>query len=977
MTELDAVRSRLASARGEHYWRTLEEVADSAAFQELLARELPAAASLWLDPMRRRSFLKLMAAALALGGLGSCGERPSEPIVPYVRAPEGIVPGRPLYFATAMPSAGGLGLGLLVESHLGRPIKVEGNPRHPASLGATDAFAQASVLTLYDPERLQAVTFGGAIRTWPDFLASCRAALGVQRGRHGAGLRILTETVTSPTLGGQLRAVLDQYPEARWHQWEPARADAVRAGTLAAFGDDVRPLHRLADADVIVALDADFLGCGPAHLAHVREFAARRRPGQAMNRLYVAESGLTPTGAKADHRLPVRAADVALLARALAAAAGVAGVSAPAADQIPARWVQAVAHDLGRHRGRSLVVAGETQPAEVQALAHLTNAALGNVGHTVAYVPAAEVRSEDQLASLHELVDDMAAGRVELLVVLGGDPAFNAPADLPFAEAMAKVPLRVHLSLYANDTAARSHWVVPAAHYLESWGDVRAFDGTVTIVQPLIAPLYAGESAPELLAVLAEGPTRAGYDIVRTRWQAERRGADFDDAWRSWLEAGIVPGTALATRYVLPRRAPAPAPARPGGERGLEVVFRPDPMVHDGRFAANAWLQELPRPVSRLTWDNTVQVAPTTAASLGVQTEDVVDVVFRGRTISAPVLVAPGQAEGSLTVHFGYGGRGPFREHGFNAYTIRPSDALWFGAGLEIRPTAERRALARTQHHQRMEGRDIVRASPIERYHASAEREPTGSAHARESLYPAWDYPGYRWGMAIDLSACVGCNACVVACQAENNIPVVGKTEVLRGREMHWLRIDTYFTGDPAAPDAYFMPVPCMHCENAPCEVVCPVEATVHGAEGLNEMVYNRCVGTRYCSNNCPYKVRRFNFFEYSRWNAESLKLLYNPDVTVRSRGVMEKCTYCVQRIVQTRIAAEKEGRRIRDGEVVTACQQACPAEAIVFGDLNDEASRVRLLKTERRNYSLLEELNTRPRTTYLASLSNPNPELA
>ena len=977
MTELDAVRSRLASARGEHYWRTLEEVADSAAFQELLARELPAAASLWLDPMRRRSFLKLMAAALALGGLGSCGERPSEPIVPYVRAPEGIVPGRPLYFATATPSAGGLGLGLLVESHLGRPIKVEGNPRHPASLGATDAFAQASVLTLYDPERLQAVTFGGAIRTWPDFLASCRAALGVQRARHGAGLRILTETVTSPTLGGQLRAVLDQYPEARWHQWEPARADAVRAGTLAAFGDDVRPLHRLADADVIVALDADFLGCGPAHLAHVREFAARRRPGQAMNRLYVAESGLTPTGAKADHRLPVRAADVALLARALAAAAGVAGVSAPAADQIPARWVQAVAHDLGRHRGRSLVVAGETQPAEVQALAHLTNAALGNVGHTVAYVPAAEVRSEDQLASLHELVDDMAAGRVELLVVLGGDPAFNAPADLPFAEAMAKVPLRVHLSLYANDTAARSHWVVPAAHYLESWGDVRAFDGTVTIVQPLIAPLYAGKSAHELLAVLAEGPTRAGYDIVRTRWQAERRAADFDDAWRSWLEAGIVPGTALATRYVLPRRAPAPAPARPGGERGLEVVFRPDPMVHDGRFAANAWLQELPRPVSRLTWDNTVQVAPTTAASLGVQTEDVVDVVFRGRTISAPVLVAPGQAEGSLTVHFGYGGRGPFREHGFNAYTIRPSDALWFGAGLEIRPTAERRALARTQHHQRMEGRDIVRASPIERYHASAEREPTGSAHARESLYPAWDYPGYRWGMAIDLSACVGCNACVVACQAENNIPVVGKTEVLRGREMHWLRIDTYFTGDPAAPDAYFMPVPCMHCENAPCEVVCPVEATVHGAEGLNEMVYNRCVGTRYCSNNCPYKVRRFNFFEYSRWNAESLKLLYNPDVTVRSRGVMEKCTYCVQRIVQTRIAAEKEGRRIRDGEVVTACQQACPAEAIVFGDLNDEASRVRLLKTERRNYSLLEELNTRPRTTYLASLSNPNPELA
>jgi len=595
------------------------------------------------------------------------------------------------------------------------------------------------------------------------------------------------------------------------------------------------------------------------------------------------------------------------------------------------------------------------------------------VGHTVTYVPAVEARSEDQLASLRALVDDMAAGRVGLLVVLGGDPAFNAPADVPFAEAMERVPLRVHLSLYSNDTAARSHWVVPAAHYLESWGDVRAFDGTVTIVQPLIAPLYGGKSAHELLAILGEGPTQAGYDIVRTRWQAERRGADFDDAWRTWLEAGVVPGTASATRYVLPRRAPAPP--RSDGREGLEVVFRPDPMVHDGRFATNAWLQELPRPLSRLTWDNAAHVAPTTAARLGLRAEEMVELAFRGRTVRAPVVVAPGQAEGSVTVHFGYGGRGPFREHGFNAYTIRPSDALWFGTGLELRPTGSRFVLARTQHHQRMEGRDIVRAYPAG--HQPAAHESAAAPHDEESLYPEWSYPGYRWGMAIDLSACVGCNACVVACQAENNIPVVGKSEVLRGREMHWIRIDTYFTGDPAAPGAYFMPVPCMHCENAPCELVCPVEATVHGAEGLNEMVYNRCVGTRYCSNNCPYKVRRFNFFEYSRWNVESLKLLYNPDVTVRSRGVMEKCTYCVQRIVQTRIGAEKEGRRIRDGEVVTACQQACPAEAIVFGDLNDEGSRVRLLKTEGRNYALLDELNTRPRTTYLAALSNPNPELA
>ena len=972
MTDLDAVRARLAAARGAQYWRTLEEVADSEAFAELVAREMPAATALWLDPMQRRSFLKLMAAAFALGGIGGCTQGPSEPIVPYVHAPEGMVPGRPVYFATAMPTPGGLGLGLLVESHLGRPIKVEGNARHPASLGATDAQAQASVLTLYDPDRLQAVTFGGAIRTWADFLAACRAALAVQRGRRGAGLRILTETVTSPTLGAQLRAVLEQYPEARWHQWEPTSTDAVRAGALAAFGEDVRPLYRFADADVVVALDADFLGCGPAHLAHVREFAARRRPGSAMNRLYVAESALTPTGAKADHRLPLRAADVAALARALAAAAGVPGATAPPGDQLPRKWIEAVARDLARHRGRSLVIAGETQPADVQALAHLINAALGNVGKTLTYAPPVEVRSEDQLASLRALVDDMAAERVEMLLILGGDPAFNAPVDLPFADAMAKVPLRIHLSLYANDTAARAHWVVPAAHYLESWSDVRAFDGTVTIVQPLIAPLYDGKSAHELLAVAADGPTRAGYDIVRGRWQTERRVADFDDQWRSWLEAGVVPGTAATTRYVLPRRAPAAPPGTQAS--GLEVVFRPDPMVHDGRFATNAWLQELPRPLSRLTWDNAVQVAPATAARLGVHTEDVVELAFAGRTVQAPVLVAPGQAEGSLTVHFGYGGRGPFHHEGFNAYAIRTADALWSGIGVAVHPTGTRRTLARTQHHQRMEGRDIVRAYPIDRYRAGAAREPETTA---ESLYPDWEYAGYRWGMAIDLSTCVGCNACVAACQAENNIPVVGRKEVLRGREMHWIRIDTYFTGDPATPDAYFMPVPCMHCENAPCEVVCPVEATVHGAEGLNEMVYNRCVGTRYCSNNCPYKVRRFNFFEYSRWNSESLKLLYNPDVTVRSRGVMEKCTYCVQRIVQTRIAAEKENRRIADGEVVTACQQACPAEAIVFGDLNDPASRVRVLKAEERNYALLAELNTHPRTTYLAAVSNPNPELA
>jgi len=968
MTDLDAIRARLAAARGEVFWRTLEEAADEPAFRELVAREYPVQGPVWLDPLRRRAFLKLMAGALALGGIGACSQQPREPIVPYVHTPEHVVPGRALYFASAMPSWAGLGMGVLVESQLGRPVKVEGNPDHPASRGATDAFAQASVLTLYDPDRLEAVTFAGAIGTWTDFLATFRSAMGVQRARRGAGLRILTETVTSPTLAAQLQAILAELPEARWHQWEPAGRHLVAAGTQAAFGADLRPVHHLADADVVVALGADFLGCGPAHLADVRAFASRRRPDR-MSRLYVAESSLTPTGAKAAHRLPLRAGDVAVLARALAAAVGVPGAARPTSDAVPARWVEAVARDLASHRGRSVVIAGETQPADVQALAHLTNVALGNVGHTVEYVAPPEAHSEDQLASLRTLVDDMAAGRVELLVVFGGDPAFNAPADVPFAAAMDRVPLRVHLGLYANATAARSHWVVPEAHWLESWGDVRAFDGTATIIQPLIAPLYDGHSAHELLAVFGEQPEKKGHDLVREYWQRERGGGDFEAAWRTWLEAGVVPDTASKPSAVTAR--PVPAPSASGGG-GLEVVFRPDAAVHDGRFAHNAWLQELPRPITHLTWDAAVEVGPRTAARLGVGNGDVVELVRAGRTLRAPVWVVPGQADDSLTVPFGYAAPGPFAEHGFDGYVLRSADALWAASGVEVRKTGERRRLATTQPHQVMEGRDIVRAYTLDEHRTLA-----GPPHVHESLYPEWEYPGYRWAMAIDLSACVGCKACVVACQAENNIPVVGRSEVLRGREMHWLRIDTYFSGDPAAPDAYFMPVPCMHCENAPCEVVCPVEATVHGAEGLNEMVYNRCVGTRYCSNNCPYKVRRFNFFEYSRWNVESVKLLYNPDVTVRSRGVMEKCTYCVQRIVQHRIEAEKEGRRVRDGEVVTACAQACPADAIVFGDLNDGASRVTRLKAEARNYALLESLNTQPRTTYLAAVANPNPELA
>jgi len=958
------------SEPGRVWWRSLEELADPAALEALLARQYPSQAGAWMDPLRRREFLRLMAASLALGGLTACTSQPPEKIVPYVKAPEDIVPGKPLFFATAV-AQGGFGTGVLVESHMGRPTKVEGNPEHPASLGATDAAAQASVLTLYDPDRSQTLTYLGDIRPWGGFLATLRSALGAQRARRGAGLRILTETVTSPALASQLAAILRDLPETRWHQWEPVNRDMARAGARLAFGDYVDTRYHLAETDVILALDADFLGCGPAHLRHVREFAARRRPGErGMNRLYVLESTLTTTGAKADHRVALAARDVEGAARAVAARLGI----AVARREGPSlSLTDAVAKDLARHRGRSAVIPGDHQPPAVHVLAHVMNQTLGNVGKTVVHTAPVEARPEDQLASLRALVQDMEAGRVELLVVLGGNPVFTAPADVPFAAALAKVPLRMHLGLYPDETAALCHWHVPEAHPLEAWSDVRAFDGTVTIVQPLIAPLYGGKSAHELLAAFGEPPDRSGYDLVRQHWQAGHPGGDFEQAWRRWLHDGVVPRTALAPEAVVPAKIIPPPPA-PGG--GLELVFRPDPTIHDGRHANNAWLQELPKPITHLTWDNVALVSPATAERLALRSEDVVELTYRTRTVRAPVWVMPGHPDESVTVHLGGGRTRAGRVGtgtGFDAYALRFADGLGFTAGLEVHPTGERHPLAATQHHHRMEGRDIVRATTLERYlHEKPERP-----ELEATLYPLVPYPGHRWGMAIDLSACVGCNACAVACQAENNVPVVGRDQVLRGREMHWLRIDSYHTGAAADPETYFMPVPCMQCENAPCELVCPVEATVHGAEGLNDMVYNRCVGTRYCSNNCPYKVRRFNFFQYADWETESLKAQRNPDVTVRSRGVMEKCTYCVQRINQHRIAAEKEGRPIRDGEVVPACAQACPADAIVFGDLNDLASRVGKLKAEARNYPLLAELNTRPRTTYLAALKNPNPEIA
>lgn len=966
--------------RGKQYWRSLDELANTEEFQKAVENEFApnVVAKSHLD---RRDFLKLMGASLALAGIEACTRQPVEKIFPYVKPPEELVPGKPLFYATALLN-GGYANGVLVENHEGRPTKVEGNPDHPASLRATDIFAQAEVLALYDPDRSQTLTNLGQISTWDAFVTAVSTELEGLRAKKGEGLRILTETITSPTLANQLQSLLAALPAAKWHQYEPAGRDGAREGSRLAFGEYVETQYRFNQAEVILSLDADFLVALPGSLRYARDFVAKRRLHglqKTMNRLYVVESSPTLTGAMADHRLAVRPSEVETIARMLAKALGVNVEINEAAD----KWMAAVADDLQKHRGTSLVIAGEQQPPIVHALAHAMNHALGNVDKTVVYTDPVEAQPVNQTDSLRDLAADMEAGKVEMLLLLGGNPLFNAPADLNVAAKLAKVKTRLHLSLYEDETSELCHWHIPAAHTFETWSDARAYDGTASIIQPLIAPLYGGKSAHEVLAVFTGQAGRSGHDLVQDYWKMQKPGADFEKFWQIALHDGFVAGTAFPAKSVQLKSSsyqPA-ASGLPPPASTIEIIFRPDPTIGDGRYANNGWLQELPKPLTKLTWDNAALISPKMAERLDLANEDVVELKYNGRSMNAPVWITPGHPDNAVTVHFGYGrtragqvGNGA----GFNAYALRTSEATWFGAGLEIRKTGARYQLATTQTHHSMENRHLVRTGTLIEYLQHPEFvQEMGEVPPRElTLYPEHKYERYSWGMAIDLNSCIGCNACTIACQAENNIPVVGKEQVAIGREMHWIRVDRYYEGDLDDPDTYHQPVPCMHCENAPCEVVCPVGATLHSPEGLNEMVYNRCVGTRYCSNNCPYKVRRFNFLLFSDFETPSLKLLRNPDVTVRSRGVMEKCSYCVQRINRARIEAEKEDRTIRDGEIITACQQVCPTQAIVFGNLNDPNSEVSRFKATKLNYGLLTDLNTRPHTTYLPKLRNPNPEL-
>ncbi len=977
------LREKLASQQGPAYWRSLGELAETDEFREFLNKEFPRQAAPLENGLDRRDFLKLLGASMALAGLSACARPPlpEEKIVPYVRGPAEVTPGKPLFYATAV-TYGGYAEGVLAESHQGRPTKLEGNPDHPASRGATAATTQAEVLSLYDPDRSAAVREGGEERTWEDFVTALGAA--VQGPTGGQRLAVLTEHVTSPTMASQLQQVLGALPGATWYQWDPLHPDNEVAGARLAFGQDVRPVYDLTRADVIVSLGADFLDRGPGRLAHARDFAQRRRAlsaDAAMNRLYQLESSPSPTGVVADHRVALKPSDIAAAAAALAARLGVDGPAAEAPAALPNALLDAMVSDMQGARGAALVVAGAEQPPVVHALAAAMNAALGAVGTTVTYVESPSARPAVHLEEVSALAAAMRAGEVGALLVLGANPVYTAPADLDFAAALESVPFSAHVGLYFDETGRACTWHVPQAHFLETWGDARAFDGTVTIQQPLILPFYGGKSHHEVLAALLGQPDATAYDVVRAYWQGRVTG-DFETFWRESVFRGVVAGTASRPAQVA--AAPVTEPLPRGGE--LELALCHDSGVLDGRLANNGWLQELPRPISKLTWDNAAIVSPRDAERLRVDTGHVVRLTVDGRTLDAPVLVQPGQAAGAVTLALGYGrtAAGSVADGvGVNAYVLRTTAAP-FAAPVEVAPTGGRHRLVSTQDHQALEGtgerRHIVRAGTLAQFRAEPEHPSFAHpvAHEEADLYPDYAYEGYKWGMVIDQTVCTGCNACVVACQAENNVPIVGKDQVAVGREMHWLRVDSYYAGSLDDPTFFAQPMPCQQCEKAPCEPVCPVGATVHDSEGLNVMVYNRCVGTRYCSNNCPYKVRRFNFLQYAELDATAtpLSLANNPDVTVRSRGVMEKCTYCIQRIAKARIEAANEDRRIADLEVVTACQAACPTQAIVFGDLNLADSAVNEFKASPLNYTLLEELQTHPRTSYLAKLSNPNPTL-
>jgi MoCo/4Fe-4S cofactor protein with predicted Tat translocation signal len=973
------------------YWRSLAQIEDLPEYRTALEREFPEGASELPDGITRREMMTLVGASLSLAGLAGC-RRPVEEIVPYVAPPEEIVPGIPRFYATTMPF-GRSAYGLIVESHEGRPTKIEGNPAHPSTLGASSSRVQASVLGLYDPDRSQSITLKRGRKSWADFVTAWGELSKAHVADGGASLAVLSESFCSPTQARLVAELRSRFPKVQWATYDAVSDENRLAGLRQATGRDVDLMLRFDRASVILCLDADPLLTDPEGIRHARGFSDGRRAGasgQAMNRLYAVEGVYSLTGAMADHRLRLDSRQIAAFLAALAARLEVPGVSQAGAEVpgVDRRWIDAVAKDLLANRGKGLIVAGQRQPAAVHAAVCALNGHLGNNGKTVSYYETKDA-ALPSVSSLTSLVSAMMGGTVQTLVILGGNPVFDAPADLDFASAMAKVPHTIALGHLVDETSSKAEWHIPLAHYLESWGDARAVGGTLSVVQPLILPLFGGRSAVEVLGLMVGDKDRPGYDIVRDTWKPILGEAEFDRKWNRVLHDGLLAGSELTEVVPDAKGATFTELARaPESAGGLEIVFVASPSVHDGRFANDGWLQELPDPLTKLTWDNPALVSPKTAETAGLANGELVRLEYGGRSLELPVWILPGMADSVVALTLGYGRERAGRVGsgvGFNTFKVRASKAPGFDSGVKLTTLGRKHPLSATQDHGSMEGRPLVRESTVAELRSPKKEEEHPGAHGvfeekpqHFSLWTEHTYEkGHQWGMTIDLNACIGCNACMVACQSENNVPVVGKIQVAKAREMHWIRVDRYFSGEPSGnPEVVFQPVPCMQCEDAPCEQVCPVAATVHDKEGLNVMVYNRCIGTRYCSNNCPYKVRRFNFFNFTKDTPDILKLAMNPDVTVRARGVMEKCSYCTQRINRGKIDAKLAGRELKDGDVKTACQQACPAAAIEFGDLRDKSSRVAKAKADPRNYALLEELNTRPRTTYLAKVRNPNPEL-
>jgi Fe-S-cluster-containing dehydrogenase component len=996
----------------------------------MLGEEFPRQAGEWTDAVSRRGFLKVMGASFALAGLAGCTKQPDEPIFPYVKQPEDLVLGKPMYFATAHPFPTGA-IPVLVKSDAFRPIKIEGNPDHPMAKGKSDAMTQGTLLDLYDPDRSHAPRFRGQESSFQAFQSALLT--GAKSLQGGQGLYFLSETITSPTLASQWQAVEKAYPAAKLIQWDPVNQDSSRAASKMAFGSYMDAQYKLEDADVILSLDADFLGGigHPGFLPLAGAYAERHRyeEGKTMNRLYVVEGMPTVTGFKAEHRLALKPSEIGAFAQALASGSG-GSFSNPEAS----RFMAALLKDLKSTGGKCVVIPGEQASVATHLAAYALNTSLGAVGKTVLYTETVNPLPTEQLTEFKSLVADINSGKVQWLVMLGVNPIYTAPADLEFAAALDKVPVTATLSTHLDETAIISTWHVNKAHYLETWSDARTYDGTITIIQPMIAPLYGGVTAHEVFQGLLENPQMSAYDAVVANARTYIKG-DINAAWRKALHDGWVEGTAFTAGTKSPS-ASAAAPAT-AAVSGIEIAFKADPSIFDGRFANVGWLQELPKQVTSMSWDNAALVSTNTQLKLGIEENDAIELSVGGRKVVAPMLMVPGHPDDVVTVYLGFGRSEAGRVGsgvGFNAYTLRTSDAPLVASGVTIKkgsgtydlcvtkvhsiehrgayaqhdlenPLDDKKGTYSLPGHEAQE-RGIIRYATLEEVKKNPDFTHEGTKDSAGtvvnkvgygpegekpdhdlSFFPdAWDYKHpdqstlkmqNAWGMAIDLNSCIGCNACIVSCYAENNIPVIGREQVKVGRNMQWLRIDTYFEGDLHAPKAHFQPMACQHCENAGCEQVCPVGATVHTPEGINTMVYNRCVGTRYCSNNCPYKVRRFNFLLYSDYDTESLKFMRNPDVSVRSRGVMEKCSYCIQRIEAVKIEADKENREIKDGEIVTACQQACPTDAIVFGNQNDPTSRVAKRKKEERDYQVLADLNFRPRTSYTAGVINPNPELA